>query len=130
MYKSQHNKLGLEAGKTYHVLVEVNRENEKMSIKVDGTELASAAYTQKNNNYNCFRLMDTSRGADVWFDNIVVKDTSIMKNASTDRIAMAIDGAYTRGGEYSDKVQPLANGRYIDIKYNSNGVYRSTYKFE
>ena len=39
-----------------------------------------------------------------------------MITQSTDRLAKAIEGAYTRGGEYADQVLPLANGKYIDIK--------------
>ena len=39
-----------------------------------------------------------------------------MITQSSDKLAKAVDGAYTRGGAYADQVLPLAEDKYIDIK--------------
>ena len=137
-FNVKYSKFQLEAGTTYHVRMEVNRDSGMMSIYIDEELLASATYGQKPNVYNCFRFMDGARGADVWFDNFVVKDVNALLNQSSDRLATAIDGAYVRGGTYANEVLPLAGNQgltgaqYIDIKYSKDlGYYREGFiKFD
>ena len=111
--------LQLEAGKVYHYKVEVNNVDKTMSVYVNDTLLVTPSYKQAPREYNCFRIMDNSRGADMWIDNFVVTDTEALQNASTDTLARAVDGAFTRGGKYANEVHPLAEGTYIDIKYQN-----------
>ena len=110
----------VEKGKVYHYKLEVDKENSKVSVYIDGNLLVSPSYKQDLRQYQCVRFMDNSRGADFWIDNLVVTDIEAVKNASTDRIAKAVDGAYTRGGQYANEPQGLAEDTYIELKYTPN----------
>ena len=110
----------VEKGKVYHYKLEVDKENSKVSVYIDGNLLVSPSYKQDLRQYQCVRFMDNSRGADFWIDNLVVTDIEAVKNASTDKIAKAVDGAYTRGGQYANEPQGLAEDTYIELKYTPN----------
>ena len=110
----------VELGKVHHYKIEVDNVNKKVTVYIDGNLIVSPSYKQDFKQYQCFRFMDNNRGADFWVDNIVITDIEAVKNASTDRLAKAVDGAYTRGGKYGDEPQGLAEGTYIDLKYSSN----------
>ena len=115
----------IELGKVYNIRFEIDRENEMLELYLDNNFWTSVAYKQKNNVYNCFRFMDNGRGADMWIDNFVVTDTSATTNKSTEKFALAIDGAYVRNGSYADTPQKLAGDTYIDIKHaDGAGYYR------
>ena len=116
----------IEKGKVYHVRYSINRENQKASIYIDGSLWVSVGYSQENRAYNCFRFMDSARGADMWLDNFVVKDLEAVAGKSTEDKAVAIEAAYVRGGKYANEPQKLAGGKYIDIKHHSSSmdVYR------
>ena len=107
----------VELGKVYHVRYSINRENQKASIYIDGSLWVSVGYPQENRAYNCFRFMDTARGADMWIDNFVVKDLESVAGKSTEDKAIAIEAAYVRGGKYANEPQKLADGIYIYIKH-------------
>ncbi|MBE6606921.1 MAG: hypothetical protein E7635_07835, partial [Ruminococcaceae bacterium] len=110
----------VEKGKVYHYKLEVDKENSKVSVYIDGNLLVSPSYKQDLRQYQCVRFMDNSRGADFWIDNLVVTDIEAVKSASTDKIAKAVDGAYTRGGQYANEPQGLAEDTYIELKYTPN----------
>lgn len=123
-----------EEGRAYHVKFEINRDKKRAAIYIDGEFLASPSYSQKTNNYNCFRFMDSGKGADMWVDNFVVKETSgadAQGQGTYDRF-VAIDAAFVRAGQFARKPQGLADGKYIDIKAtNMHDVYREGYiKFD
>ena len=109
--------LQLETDRVYHYKLDVDNVSKKATVSIDGTLLSAPSYNKKILAYNCFRFMDVSRGADMWIDNITVIDTEAVQNASSSKFAKAVDGAYTRGGQHGDTVQPLADGTFIDIKY-------------
>ena len=122
-----------ELGKVYHVRYDIDREKASASIYIDDTLWVSVKYPQANNVYNCFRFMDAGRGADAWFDNFVVKDTSTAASKSSADKAVAIDAAFTRGAQCASQPQKLAEGKYIDIKHHSSAsnVYREGFiKFD
>lgn len=113
----------LELGRVYNVRYEIDRESASADLYLDNKLWTTVSYGQKNNVYNCFRFMDTARGADMWVDNFIVKDTSVIINQSTETVAVAIDAAYVRGGGYAYEPQKLADGIYIDIKPNNGGDF-------
>jgi len=115
--------LQLELGKTYHYKLEIDNINNKASVYINDEFLVAPTYKQDLRNYQCFRFMDNGRGADMWVDNIVVTDISAANEASTDRLAKAVDGAYVRGGKYANEPQKLAEGIYIDLKKSSDASY-------
>lgn len=116
-------KMQIEKGKTYHYKLEVNNKDQKVSVYIDGDLLVSPPYKQEPRDYQCYRFMDNSRGADMWVDNVVIIDTGAAMNASTDRLAKAVDGAYVRGGSYGNEPQKLAEGIYVDIKKSGDKSY-------
>ena len=113
----------LEAGKTYHFKAEVNNIDGKIEIFIDGMSISAPNYSQSLKEYQCFRIMDNNRGADMWVDNFKITDTEAAMNASTDKLAMAVDGAYVRGGKYANEAQGLAEGIYVDMKNSGDRTY-------
>ena len=116
-------KFNVEPGKTYHYKLEINNVDNKATVYIDDALLVSPTYKQNLREYQCFRFMDNNKGADMWIDNIVVTDMGAAMDASTDRLAKAVDGAYTRGGKYADEPQKLAEGIYIDMKMSGDANY-------
>ncbi len=66
----------LEIGKVYNIKYEINRVTKKVTIYFDGTAWVNATFPVENNVYNCFRLVDNNKGADLWVDNITVTNLS------------------------------------------------------
>lgn len=64
----------LELGKTHHYKAVFDRIEESVSVYFDDELLCVAKYSQTINDYNCFRFMDNNKGADMWIDNIVIKN--------------------------------------------------------
>ena len=116
----------VEKGKVYHIKYEVNRTTNMVDIFLNNEFWTSAGYSQKNNNYNCFRFMDQDRGAEMWIDNFVIEDRTNAKEKAEDGIVYAVEAAYVRGGSHAGTPQKLADGMYVDIKYHSSSleVYR------
>ena len=63
----------LETGKVYNYRLEVNTVDKTAVVYIDGEKLVSCQYDLPMLNYQCFRLMDIDKGADMWIDNLVVK---------------------------------------------------------
>ena len=114
----------VEKGKTYHFAAEVNHSTGKISIYINGELLLAPSYTQAKRAYNCFRIMDSNRGADMWIDNFVIRDKSNAAAQKQDGFIYAEDAAFVRGGSYAGTPQKLAEGMYVDIKYATGNVYR------
>jgi len=116
----------VEQGKTYHFTAEINRNTNKISVYIDGQLLIAPNYSQEKRAYNCFRIMDNNRGADMWVDNFKITDIGAQLNASTDKIARAIDGAYTRAGDYADRVMDFSADGLLRVK-RENLTYIGSY---
>ena len=110
----------IEQGKKHHYKLEVDNVRRTVTVYIDGELMIFASYKQELRDHRYFRLMDTNGGAEMWIDNFVITDTLAVKNASTERVAKAVDGAYTRGGIYADEPQGIADELYIDIKHSQN----------
>ena len=109
----------IELDRVYNYRLEVNSTEKTTVVYIDGEKLASCRYEQPMLNYQCFRFMDNNRGADMWIDNLVIKDLE----SNSKSYLKAVDGAYVRGGQYADQVMGLADGVYIDLKYSEDIGY-------
>jgi len=116
----------VEPGRVYNIKYEVDNEMEMVDLYLDGEYWTSAGYTQDKRAYNCFRLMDQNRGAEVWFDNLVIKDMSNTTDEVDEGILVVKEAAFVRGGSHASTPQKLADGIYVDIKYHATAmdVYR------
>ena len=108
-----------ELGRIYNFKLEINSADKNAIVYIDGEKFVSAKYEQPMLNYQCFRFMDSKRGADMWIDNFVVKN--LVENSKNH--IKAVDGAYIRNGKYADDPQGLAEGAYIDLKYSADAGY-------
>ena len=108
----------VETGKTHHYKLDVNNVKRTATVYIDGRLLVSASYTRDIREYQCFRIMDGGRGADMWLDNFAIIDTAASESSGTESLAPAVEGAYTRGGKYGNEPQGLAEDSYIELKYS------------
>ncbi len=73
---AQGKKFKVELGKTHHYKIVLDRVAGKADVYVDGNLLCSPTYTTTDLPYCCFRFMDNNKGAEMWFDNIVITNLS------------------------------------------------------
>jgi hypothetical protein len=73
---AQGKKFKVELGKTHHYKIDLDRVAGKADVYVDGNLLCSPTYTTTDLPYCCFRFMDNNKGAEMWFDNIVITNLS------------------------------------------------------
>ena len=120
-FNRKNKAIQLELGKVYHVKYEIDRENDHAILYLNGEKWEEVSYPQTNKAYNCYRFMDVSRGADMWFDNFLVKKIRLPFDESELVKAYAIDAAYVRAGSHAATPQKLADGIYVDIKEAGGG---------
>ena len=118
----------LETGRVYNYRLVVNTTDLTAVVYIDGEEFVCCKYEQPVLNYQCFRLMDVDKGADMWIDNFVIKDLA----SNSKSYLKAVDGAYVRGGTYANQVMGLAEGDYIELMFgkNENNARDGLFKFK
>ena len=74
----------VELGKVYNYKIEIDRAEGKAYVYIDGELLCAPNFTPSALPLHFFRFMDNNKGAEMWFDNIVITAHSAPKAPVTD----------------------------------------------